>query len=63
MKQRPAYHRRQQIRQSFTLALMLALCLLLAGCRDGLFFKPDYTLSGLPAEEATAKELTSYFGR
>ncbi len=48
-------------RRPFRLAASLCLCLMLAGCFEGLFFKPDYTLTGLPADEAAAKNIEGYF--
>ena len=39
----------------------LALCLLLGGCLDRLFFKPDYTMTGLPAQAELAKDIEAHF--
>lgn len=54
-------HRISFARQHFALGVALACCLLLGGCLDGLFFKPDYTLAGLPAQQAAAEDIQGYF--
>lgn len=48
-------------RQPLVLACALLLCLTLAGCLDRMLFSPDYSLTGLPADEDLADDIEGYF--
>ncbi len=61
MSHRIDHHRTPRCRQPFALAVVLLLCLMLAGCLDRMFFSPDYSLTGLPADEDIARDIESYF--
>lgn len=61
MSHRTAQHRFHRLRQRAALGCALLLCVMLAGCFDRLFFKPDYSLTGLPADEKLADDIEGYF--
>ena len=61
MSHRNVHLRTVSLRQPVLLGSVLLVCLMLGGCFDRLFFKPDYALTGLPADEDIAKDIESYF--
>ena len=61
MMRRMIHCRLLSLRQPITLGCTILLCLMLSGCLDRLFFKPDYSLTGLPADEELADDIEGYF--